>query len=367
MVTPGSFCVGQALLSLNWKNRNIIPRNQLNVFRRVNQRPMGNSYLEYEHKGIRLRISLQTGDTCRLDRSNLSAAKLSDDPTVSLRHAIVQCMDDDGFYLTDLNSRNGTMLNGRPIKVPTQLASGDVIKVGTCDLVFHKECKRTAGVLDAMELSSTRLVVSSKLITVLVIDIRGYTDLTLRLGESLIGEILGTLFREAGRVLSSNHSWGQKYIGDAVMGVWIHEGQLPTRREFQLVLRSVVGIKKVFATINSRSDVTVPIRFGTGINTGYAAIGNMGSRSSPDYTALGDSVNKAFRLESVTRELNADIVLGSLTYQMLSSAINSQADASKRSVHLKGYQHPEEVYVTGFATIDRVLQSLERPDIEKRV
>lgn len=318
---------------------------------------MGSSYLEYERKGAKFLVRLDAGDTCRIDRSSLSVAQLSDDPTVSLRHAIVQCVEADRFYLTDLNSRNGTMLNGRPIKVPTLLKSGDVIMIGTYELTFRLEGTETSDLADATDDCNTQLVVSSKLITVLVADIRDYTGLTLRLGEALIGETLGKLFNEAGRVLSANHCWGQKYIGDAIMGVWLHESQIPTSEEFQLVFRSLAEIKQVFSTINETLDLSEPIKFGAGINTGYAVIGNMGSRQTPDYTALGDSVNKAFRLESATRGLNADIVLGCLTYELLTPVMPIQTGFTRKVVHLKGYREPEEAFVTDFATVQRILES----------
>jgi adenylate cyclase len=323
---------------------------------------VGKPYLEYERRGAKLRVRLSPGDAYRIDRSRLSAARLSDDPTVSLRHAIVQSVEGDKFYLTDLNSRNGTMVNGRPITVPTLLKSGDVIRVGTYELFFYQDSNELAEGADVTDAWSTQLLVSRKLITILVADIRGYTQLTLKLGESFIGEVVGSLFKEAGRVLSSNGCWGQKYIGDAVMGVWIHEGQIPTAKEFECVFQSLMDIKQVFATLNERLSLAEPILFGVGINTGDAALGNMGSRQTPDYTALGDAVNKAFRLESATRELQVDVVLGSLTYELLSAVATACTGVQRHVVELKGYLKPEDVYATDFETVEQILQSLQSSD-----
>jgi len=55
---------------------------------------------------------------------------------VSRRHAQI-LPDQDGWILTDLNSTNGVRLNGRPLGVPTRLADGDVIEVGSVELVFE--------------------------------------------------------------------------------------------------------------------------------------------------------------------------------------------------------------------------------------
>jgi adenylate cyclase len=86
----------------------------------------------------------------------------------------------------------------------------------------------------------------------------------------------------------------------------------------------------------------------------------MGSRHLPDHTALGDSVNKAFRLESATRDLNADIVLGSLTYDLLCTVTPDRKGLERQVFQLKGYPEPEEAYVTDFTTIARILQSLQQ-------
>src|ERR1035438_9480401 len=120
---------------------------------------MSNCYLEYEWKGVKRLVRLHSDETFRIDRSKLSAVTLSEDPTVSLRHAMVQRLEGDNFYLSDLNSRNGTMLNGRPITVPTLLKTGDVIRVGMCEFVFHLEDAESPGTADATALWSTKSLV----------------------------------------------------------------------------------------------------------------------------------------------------------------------------------------------------------------
>jgi adenylate cyclase len=325
---------------------------------------MSNCYLEYEWKSEKRLLRLDNDETFRIDRSKLSAVDLSEDPTVSLRHAMVQRLEGNNFYLTDLNSRNGTMLNGRPITVPTLLKTGDVIRIGTCEFVFYLEDAESPGAAEATASWNTKFQVSRKLITVLVADIKDYTGLTLKLGESFICEMIGTLFQEAGRVLSANDTWGQKYIGDALMGVWIHAQQVPAPREFELIFRSVVAIKGVFGTINERYGLVEPITFGIGINTGHAAIGNMGSRQSPDFTALGDAVNKTFRLEAATRELGVDIVFGNLTYDFLSALTGTPVGLTRKLVHLKGYPEAETAYVTDFSTVERLIENLQ-PNLDE--
>ena len=54
----------------------------------------------------------------------------------------------------------------------------------------------------------------------------------------------------------------------------------------------------------------IDVEIGVGVNSGYAVVGNMGSDTRFDYTAIGDAVNLAARLESSTKEVGEDIVIG---------------------------------------------------------
>jgi adenylate cyclase len=319
---------------------------------------MGNCYFEYDRNGEKGTVQLNAEEPTRLDRSGQSAVPLNDDPTVSLRHAIVQHLEPGKFYVTDLKSRNGTMLNGRPINAPSLLKAGDVMTIGTCKFVFCQEVADELEVEQPADTWSTRLLISRRLTTVLVTDIKNYTGITLKMGESHISEIIGAIFQEGGRVLSANQCWAQKYVGDALMGLWIHEKQVLTGEDIALIFRSLIEIKRVFERLNAEYKLPIPISFGAGINSGYADIGNMGSRDFPDFTALGDSVNKAFRLESATRELKADILLGDLTYNFLSALTDTSTTITRHVVSLKGYPEPQEAYALDFRGLENLVNRL---------
>jgi len=81
------------------------------------------------------------------------------------------------------------------------------------------------------------------------------------------------------------------------------------------------------------------IAIGIGINTGPAAIGNMGSANRFDYTAIGDAVNVAARLESATKEKKVDLLIGESTKKLCKYNLKPL-----EAIHVKGKIKPLEIY-----------------------
>src|SRR5204862_1325048 len=75
-------------------------------------------------------------------------------------------------------------------------------------------------------------------------------------------------------------------------------------------LAAACAIHQMTLELNNEFSLSLPLRIGTGVNSGYAMIGNTGTRDCADFTALGDTVNAAFRLESVTKTVGCDVVIG---------------------------------------------------------
>jgi adenylate cyclase len=306
--------------------------------------PVSTAYLEATVGGRRRRFPLLPGAICRIGRSPESEIVLPDD-AASRSHALLQHADSDELYLTDLGSRNGTFVNARRISAPVVLRPGDIIQIGDQELVFHQERSDAASPASApVEALATVVRFKMQLITVLVADIRDYTGLSRRLGEARISQVIGVFMQEAGLALQEHGSWAQKYIGDAVMSVWVHRDQLPDLAELRRIFAAVRRLHDIVAGLQPRFGLDAPVRIGVGLNTGLAATGNMGSSALADYTALGDTVNKAFRLESATKEIGCDIALGQATYQALSVANGARPRREPRLVLLKGYDQPEQVY-----------------------
>ena len=317
---------------------------------------MSKVYLQIVMQGQMREFRLDTLPVCRIGRGEQSAIVLTGDVKVSRNHAVVQRMDTGEYYLTDLGSRNGTVLNGRLVASPTALRNGDLIRMGGYEFVFVREEESApAAAPPSLVEEKTTVLVSMRLMTVLVIDIRNFTGLTMELGESKTSEMMGSLFHAAGVVLTRSNSYAQKYIGDAVMAVWVHEGDRPVQKDLLAIFHALCGLAGIIDGLQAQFSLREPVFFGAGINSGVAALGNLGSAGLADHTAMGECVNKAFRLETASKELGADVVVGRETFGFLDAVPDIREILEPATANLKGYLWPEPVHVASLERIRRAL------------
>ncbi|MEL6939146.1 MAG: adenylate/guanylate cyclase domain-containing protein [Cyanobacteria bacterium J06598_1] len=285
------------------------------------------------------------------------------DRWISRNHAMLQCMDTGEYYLIDLGSRNGSFINGRRVSVPVTLHNGDAITFGQTELKFYCPALKTAGHSEYSEnhnFTATAALHVRRLISVLVVDIRDYTVMTRQLDEKVLSEAIGTWFRYAGEIINEYGSWVDKYIGDAVMAVWIHGTQEVTPQSMLQISTAVSELNKMTSRLHEEFPLPFPLRIGAGLNTGYAMVGNAGSSDRPDYTPLGDTVNAAFRFESSTKQLGLDISVGETTYEALEQLGVNDQTFKRYSVNLKGYEHPLITHGCAFSDLDRFLSAHAR-------
>ena len=104
-----------------------------------------------------------------------------------------------------------------------------------------------------------------------------------------------------------------KYIGDAMMAIFNAPLDLKnhSRIAFECSLEIIKNIEQL--NIELINEGLPKVAIGIGINSGEAIIGNMGSENRFDYTAIGDAVNTAARLESATKERGVDLLIGEQT------------------------------------------------------
>jgi adenylate cyclase len=278
---------------------------------------------------------------------------------------MLQFMENGEFYLIDLGSRNGSFVNGRRVSIPVTLQNGDRLTFGQTELEFYcpppthqSEADPDSG--DSKEFTATATLHVRRLISVLVVDIRNFTGLTRQLDEKVLSEMIGTWFRHAGEIIREYGSWVDKYIGDAVMAVWIHGTQEVDDAEMLNILQALSAMHKMTSDLYNLYPLPFPLRIGAGINTGYAMVGNTGSGDRPDYTALGDTVNAAFRLETSTKQIGKDVAVGKTTFQYISALGGDETSFGQYTVNLRGYDAPAIAYACSFAELDTFLKKHER-------
>jgi adenylate cyclase len=279
------------------------------------------------------------------------------DHCISRNHAILQATETGDFYLIDLGSRNGTFVNGRRVAIPVTIHGKDKITFGKTPVEFYRPTptQSRVGVQDIERDTQTSALHERRLTSVMVVDMRNFTALTRQLDENVLSSLIGNWFRHAGNIIRSSGSWVDKYIGDAIMAIWFH-GQAEVNQEDILqIFGAVHQLYNMTRALSEHYPLPFPLRIGAGINTGYAMVGNTGSGEHPDYTAIGDTVNAAFRLESATKEIGMDLAIGATTYSYLIGLTQLHDVFHQHTVTLKGYDDTAIAYGTTFEALDDFL------------
>ncbi len=295
------------------------------------------------------KVPLESGSIWKIGRSDSSDIVIADS-SVSRNHAIVQ-RQSDGYYLIDMGSRNGCFVNGSRVGIPVVLKDGDILRFGEHELVFQHNTSRIPVALPASDGDATRAVFAFSLVSILVVDVREFTQLAQQLDKAVLCETIGSWFREGGRIMQRHGSWSQKYIGDAVMSIWVHRNPDEAQRDVIKVLEALVEFENVSSGFQTRFGLPGPFRVGAGINTGHASLGNAGSGDVTDFTAVGDTVNLAFRMETCTKEIGLDIAIGQRTFDLLSACPAAGRYLEQRTVTLKGYEQPTQIWGSDFPAL----------------
>lgn len=159
----------------------------------------------------------------------------------------------------------------------------------------------------------------SKIATVVFTDIRGFTSLSESQEPANILAMLNEYFEEMSKIIYENNGNLNKFIGDGLMilfGLPITSGE--TKLDAFNSLKTAISMIEAVEMLNKRWEGKyLPITIGVGIHTGEVIVGNIGSSKRLEYSALGDTVNLASRLEGLNKEFKTNIVVSEDTYNLL--------------------------------------------------
>jgi adenylate cyclase len=274
------------------------------------------------------------------------------DPRASRSHALIRLVGSKRYYLFDLGSANGTFLNGRALLAPALLATGDEIRIAGCLLRFaDAEGAPELNGHSTVELSTrTAVEMVHETVAILVVDVRGYTRLSEALGPKDLTRLIGTWFQEAAASIEQHNGAIDKFIGDAVLAFWPRAKGKKNQEHVHLPLHAAESLVELAARYHERiSSVRPELGFGIGcaVHVGEVVFSNIGLAARRDFTAVGDCVNVAFRLESLCKELGRPILVSRDVRDAVGGAFHFE-DIGPRPV--KGKSEQVHVYaLTGTA------------------
>jgi class 3 adenylate cyclase len=129
-----------------------------------------------------------------------------------------------------------------------------------------------------------------QVVSILHADVRGYTTLAEELAPERVHELLLKFHGSAVAAIQAHGGSLDRYIGDAILALWNAPGW--QEGHARLALEGALAMRD--ATLAAGDEM----RYGIGVNTGEAVVGNLGSEQYMHYTAIGDAVNLAARLQS---------------------------------------------------------------------
>jgi len=186
-----------------------------------------------------------------------------------------------------------------------------------------------------------------QVVVVLFSDLRGFTTHSEGLEpEALVGE-LNAYFEAMLAPIRAEGGVVDKFIGDAIMAVWgVPEGRPDDALR---ALRAAQGMGEALSAHNlvREAQGQSPLRQGIGLHMGEVVAGDIGTPARRQYTVVGDAVNIASRLESMTKDLGVPVLLSKILVEAATTCGEVPELVERGQVAVRGRQEPVEIYSLG--------------------
>ena len=178
-------------------------------------------------------------------------------------------------------------------------------------------------------------------LTILFSDIRGFTSISEASEPEQVVEMLNEYLTRMVEILLAHGGTLDKFIGDAVMGVWNAPAADPDHPRHAVacaveMIRETTRIRERWMTEGKAA-----IRIGIGINSGEAVVGNIGAEQVFGYTVIGDAVNLASRLEGKNKDYGTEIIISEFTRERIADAFET---VYLDEVKVKGKEKAVKIY-----------------------
>lgn len=180
-----------------------------------------------------------------------------------------------------------------------------------------------------------------KTISILFSDIRGFTTLSERLSPSQVTLLLHDYFTPVTKIIINNHGTHDKFIGDAVMCFWNAPVDVNNHEGF--AIKAALEMLDALDDLNKgfKEKFGIHLAIGIGLHSGRCRVGNMGSADIFDYTIIGDNVNLASRLESLTKFYGVQLIVSEA---ILNGCSRDMLTLELDLVRVKGKTEPVRIY-----------------------
>ncbi len=222
---------------------------------------------------------------------------------------------------------------------------GDLAQAARYREALGKYLSRAAR--EAVEAGQLSLGGTSLQATVLFSDIRGFTTLSEKMLPENVLALLNRYFTEMVGAVVRHRGIVDKFIGDCIMAVW--GPPEPTASDPLDAVRAALEMRDRLARLNAEfAKAGLPeLRTGIGLHSGRVVAGNMGAETTAEtegkmeYTVIGDTVNLASRLESLTKELHADVLLSEDTFRLVEGAVLAEP---VQRLRVRGREQEVQIY-----------------------
>jgi len=167
-------------------------------------------------------------------------------------------------------------------------------------------------------------------LSILFADVRGFTAISEQLSAEALREYINDYLTEMSVIIRERHQGTlDKYIGDAIMAFWGAPMADPSHA--RNAVRAALDMQKACAALNQRFAARgwPALSIGVGVNSGTVRVGDMGSQLRRAYTAMGDAVNVASRLEGRTKHYGVGILVGEATRRQVDDVVFREVDRGR--------------------------------------
>ncbi|MBN8220547.1 MAG: adenylate/guanylate cyclase domain-containing protein [Spirochaetes bacterium] len=232
---------------------------------------------------------------------------------VALDHVVNQFTKDDFSARVKVSSADEVGRLGYSLNQMAEIIENSRLRLGALLEAYGKfvpqEYIRLLGKSDIVELKLGDYL--QKQMTVLFTDIRGFTTLSEKMSPYENFAFINSFLKRMGPIVRNNSGIIDKYIGDAIMALFNDQPEFAVNAAVQM-FEELDNYNQ-----HRRDQLYDPIDMGIGIHTGSIMVGTVGEQERMDGTVIGDSVNFASRLESLTKTYGAHILISEATVRLL--------------------------------------------------